>query len=350
MNERAFDKAALLSALEDYSQLNALLTRAALEVLRRRLVKKGRCPGWSQQLETIVEMLMLGIPQRADFHVNEIRGPVARLTAIPLPLPVKITPVNAGGVPGEWVQTWRNPPTRVVLYLHGGGYIAGSPRTHRLLTAEIARRAATRLLVIDYRLAPEHPFPAALVDAQQAYRWLLAQGLPAQRIVVAGDSAGGGLAVALLLALREAGLPLPGGAICLSPWFDLAVAGDTIERNAQTDYLNSAVLRGAAHFYLAGVDPHTPLASPLYADLHGLPPMLVQAGSAEVLLDDAQRFVAQAQQAGVDVRLEIGEQMIHVWQFFHLIAPQARQALRSIGQFIQEVTNERQEPPVGLFN
>lgn len=320
--------------------LNTLLTRAALEVLRRRLAKQGRCPGWSQQFETIVEMLALGIPQRMDFQVNEIRGPVNRLAAIPLPLPVKITPVLADGVPGEWVQTRRCAPKRVILYLHGGGYIAGSARTHRLLTAEIARRAATRLLAIDYRLAPEHPFPAAVEDARRAYEWLLTQDLAPQQIVLAGDSAGGGLAVALLLSLRAAGLPLPAGAVCLSPWFDLALTGASLAVNGRTDYLNEQVLRGAAHFYLAGADPHTPLASPMYADLQGLPPMLVQVGAAEALLDDGQQFVRRAQAAGVNVRLEVGEQMVHVWQFFHLLVPQARQALRSIAQFIQEVADE----------
>jgi acetyl esterase/lipase len=247
-----------------------------------------------------------------------------------------VEPTNAGGVPAEWLRTLGGGERGVILYLHGGGYRMGSIRTHRDLAFRMARASGCRALVIDYRLAPEHPFPAALEDAQAAYRWLLADGCPRGDIVVAGDSAGGGLVVALLVKLRDDGAPLPAAAVCLSPWVDLTLGGESVVTRAELDPIlskeSSAV---AAGMYLGGADPRHPLASPLYADLRGLPPLLIQVGTAEVLHDDAVRLAARAREAGVRAELEIWEDMIHIWQFFAFVLPEGRQAIERIGEFIR---------------
>jgi acetyl esterase/lipase len=204
------------------------------------------------------------------------------------------------------------------------------------MTAEIARATGGRLLSLDYRLAPEHPYPAALEDTWLGYQWLLEQGYDPAQIVLAGDSAGAGLCLALLLRLRDAGLQLPAGAICLAPWFDLAVEGESVRTNARIDYLNEVLLRGAAQMYLADTHPYTAHASPLYADLRGLPPLLLQVGTGDLLLDDTKRFAARAQAAGVDVTVTLAEEMVHCYQFFYHISSEARQAVRQIERFVQE--------------
>jgi acetyl esterase/lipase len=231
-----------------------------------------------------------------------------------------------------------------VLYLHGGGYVSGSPRTHRALAGEISHAAATRLLLPAYRLAPEHPFPAALEDAWVAYWWLLNQGAQPGQMVVAGDSAGGGLALALLVALRDAGLPLPAGLVCISPWVDLTLHSASVHANDGRDYLNGAAIRAVAALYLNGRDPHEPLASPLFADLHGLPPLLIQAGTAELLLDDSKRLARRAAAAGVAVELELWENMVHVWHFLYPFEAKARHAIRRIGCFVRERTARDDAP------
>ncbi len=246
------------------------------------------------------------------------------------------TAVSANGVPGEWVEVSESEPDRVLLYLHGGGYTLCSPETHRGLVARLSRVARTRALVIDYRLAPEHPFPAAVEDAEAAYRWLLATGQPAEKIVIAGDSAGGGLTAALLLAIRDAGLPRPAGAALLSPWTDLALTGWSMLTKADEDPMlrpDSAML-GARH-YLGETIPTHPLASPLYANLAGLPPLFVQVGDKEILLDDSRRFVEKARNAGTDATLEVWPGMPHVFQAFPQL-PEAHEAVTHMGTFLAE--------------
>src|SRR5438552_1164232 len=208
-----------------------------------------------------------------------------------LPADASVEAVDAGGVPAEQVTVAGADGTRTILYLHGGGYCIGSPRTHREFAARLARAADATVVLIDYRLAPEHPFPAAAEDATAAYRWLLGRGQAPARLVVAGDSAGGGLTVATLVSLRDQGVVLPAAAVCLSPWVDLEASGESMTTKAGADPLidREGLDQMAAH-YLGGADARTPLASPLYADLAGLPPVLIQVGTAEVLLDDAVRL------------------------------------------------------------
>ena len=254
-------------------------------------------------------------------------------------VPATYKRVNAGGVTAEWVTAEGVPESRVVLYLHGGGYIIGSTRTHRPLMAELSRASGARVLGLDYRLAPEHPFPAPIEDAVAAYRWLLNEGYDPARIAVAGDSAGGGLAVAALVQLRYVGLPMPGAAVCISPWVDMEGLGESMESRADADpMVGKEGLLLSAKTYLGGSDPRAPLAAPLYADLRGLPPTLIQVGDAEVLLDDSTRLAGIAREAGVHVEMDVWDDMIHVWHLFAPILPEGRQALSQAGEFIKKHT------------
>lgn len=249
-----------------------------------------------------------------------------------LPAGAQRRPVDVNGVPGAWFER-ADPEAGALLYLHGGAYALGSIHVYRELLARLV--CATRLpaLAIDYRLAPEHPYPAALEDATRAYRWLLDQGFAAERIIIAGDSAGGGLALATLVALRASETPLPAGAVCLSPWTDLALTGDSIHSQARADpILTPQSLEQYARYYAGEHDRTAPLISPLYADLRGLPPLLIQVGTAEILLDDARRCAEAARAAGVEVTLEVWDGMCHVFQMFAFF-PETKQALRQITAF-----------------
>ena len=244
--------------------------------------------------------------------------------------------INAGGVSADRVITPASRPNRHVLYRHGGAYRLGAPSTYRHFTWRIASAAQARVMVIDYRLAPEHPFPAALEDAVSYYCWLLAEGADPRQIAVIGDSAGGGLALALLLKLRDSGLPLPAAAVVLSPWTDLALTGASITLNAKFDAMVHAedVPKFAAD-YLAGADPRHPYASPLYGDPTGLPPTLIQVGSEEVLRDDAVRMAERMQRAHCQAELQLWPGMPHVWHLFAPILPEAREAIVEISKFLQ---------------
>jgi acetyl esterase/lipase len=290
----------------------------------------------SPELGMIIDMLKARQPQ-ADVSVTDMRAGIEALASIaPLPDDVTYEPVDAGGLPAEWVTAPGARRENVILYLHGGGYVIGSIKTHRELAARLSRAAAARVLLIEYRLAPEHPHPAAVDDATTAYRWLLGSGVAPSRLVIGGDSAGGGLTVATLVALRDAGQPLPAAGVCLSPWVDLEGVGEWMATKAAVDpMVQRDPLRKMAAMYLAGQDPHTPLAAPLYADLSGLPPLLIQVGTAETLLDDSTRLAERARQAGVAVTLETWEDMIHVWQAFASVLPEGQQAIERIGAFIQ---------------
>ncbi|NWG19144.1 MAG: alpha/beta hydrolase [Chloroflexi bacterium] len=253
----------------------------------------------------------------------------------PLPIDIDINPLTIDGMRAEWVCAAPLIPRQVVLWLHGGGFFAGSCLTHRDLAARIARASGACILLPEYRLAPEHPFPAALDDAVQAYAWLREQGVAPGHIILGGDSAGGGLALALLLRLRATGQALPAGAALLSPWVDLALTGATLTTHAARDPLCSAEgLQLAAHRYLGSANPRNPVVSPLYGKLHDLPPLFIQVGGDEVLLDDAQRLARYAREAGVPVVLEIWEGMWHVWHGWAAELPEARQAIERIGAWL----------------
>lgn len=248
---------------------------------------------------------------------------------------VTLTPIDAGSVPAEWSAAPGAAADAVLLYLHGGGYVLGSIASHRHLVTELGRVAGVRTLALDYRLAPEHPFPAAVEDALAGYRWLLAQGIAPGRIAVAGDSAGGGLTLALLLALKSEALPQPAAAVAISPWVDLAGTGASMIAKAAADPMvqKDGLMMMAAQ-YLGGADAATPLASPLHGDLSGLAPLFIQVGSEETLLDDAIRLAGAAGAAQVPVRLEVAPEMIHVWHYFHPMLGAARDAIASAGAFI----------------
>lgn len=294
----------------------------------------------SQQLEIVLQLIRANplLETGTQATIEEGRASFERaVSIIPLPPDVVCQPVEANGVPGEWISTRGADDSCVIYYLHGGGYAIGSVNTHREMISRIARAAGARAFAINYRLAPEHPFPAAVEDAVAAYRWLLESGVSPARVVIAGDSAGGGLALATLLALRDAGVPLPAAAVCISPWTDLAVTGATMDTKAAVDPMirKDDAIEGAK-LYLAGADPKTPLASPLYADLSGLPHLLIQVGTSETLLDDSVRVAERARAAGIDVTLEQWDEMIHVWHFFAFILPEAQQAIARIGEFVRE--------------
>jgi acetyl esterase/lipase len=253
---------------------------------------------------------------------------------LPAPADVVFRPDTIGGIAGEWAEapdTGEAAP--VLLYLHGGGYFACSPRTHRPITGAFAK-AGLRVFVPDYRLAPEHPYPAAVEDARAAWHGLRAGGHDAGEITVAGDSAGGGLALALMLALRDGGHALPAAAALFSPWTDLAGTGESITTNRQREAMFWAPgLADGAGFYLGGADARTPGISPLYADLRGLPPLLIHAGDREILRDDSTRLAEKAREAGVAVEARIWPVVPHVWQLAAFV-PEARESLRRAAEFL----------------
>jgi acetyl esterase/lipase len=290
-----------------------------------------------QQLDTIIQMLRARPIAQAP-TIEQTRAGFEQMAGLfPVDAEVKREPIQAGGVPSEWVSAPDADAGRAVLYLHGGGYVIGSINTHRALAARLSRAAKARVLVIDYRLAPEHPHPAAVDDAVAAYRWMLSTGLKPTRIAVAGDSAGGGLTVATLVAIRDAKLATPGASACLSPWVDLEGIGESMTTKAAVDpMVQKEGLIGMAKAYLGGKDPRTPLAAPLYADLSGLPPLLIQVGTAETLLDDSTRIAERARKAGVKVTLEPWENMIHVFQLFAPMLDEGQQAIDKIGAFVRE--------------
>jgi monoterpene epsilon-lactone hydrolase len=250
--------------------------------------------------------------------------------------PVTCERVSAGGVDGEWISPAYAPEDKAVLYLHGGGFRIGSVSSHRALIARIALASGCRVLAINYRLAPEHRFPAALDDAIAAYRWMLDRGLKSGNVAFAGDSAGGNLVLAAMLALRERRLALPVSAVLMSPWTDLAATGASYVSRAEADPIHQRpMILALARNYLGGQgDPYDPLVSPLYADLGGLPPLMIQVGDRETVLDDSVMFADMARAAGVDVNLEVWDGMIHVFQMFGAELPEAHQAIASIAGFL----------------
>lgn len=249
---------------------------------------------------------------------------------------ISLQAASIEGIPVEWSLAPGSDSSRVLLFFHGGGYCSGSIASHRGMVVEAGRAAGARTLAVGYRLAPEHPFPAALEDARAAYAFLLEQGIAPHKIALGWDSAGGGLSLALMTALRDSNRPLPGCAWLVSPWVDLEMTGESLLTKADADPLiQKPYLEELAAAYLGGSDPANPLVSPLHADLSGLPPLLVQVGSAETLLDDAVRISSRAGAADVPVTLEIWPHMIHAWHLWAAMLEDGRRALKSAGSFIR---------------
>lgn len=265
-----------------------------------------------------------------------------------VPSEISITPAHIAGVPGEWLRSTSRAHGATLLYLHGGGYFGCSAETHRPITTYYARHGF-QVFAPDYRLAPEHPFPAAVEDATVVYRGLLASGCAAKQVAVSGDSAGGGLSIALLLTLRAGGTPMPAAAALFSPWTDLAATGESIRSNVRRCAMfNGADIGPTARYYLGNTDPRNPLASPLYADLAGLPPLLVHVGADETLRDDSTRLAERARSAGVPVELRVFAVVPHAWQLLPHRLPEARESLRESVAFLRRhagaPVGEKREP------
>jgi acetyl esterase/lipase len=315
-----------------------LIASVSVLVFFRRLFRGPRVKGWGWGLEMLAATLRHEtrrqapmVPARVRAHMldapvpRSVQGKLERTTGVIGDVPVEVLTPHGWQVGG---------PT--VLYLHGGGYVICTPGTHRDLTSRIAVASRARLVVADYRLAPEHPYPAALDDADAVWRALSTEPGP---MAVAGDSAGGGLCLGLMLRLREARQPLPLAGALISPWVDLTLSQASIEAHVH-DYLDKDALERFAAHYLQGVDPRTPEVSPMLADLTGLPPLLVLTGDAEVFYDEDVRFAAAAESAGVDVTLHVGQGMVHAWPAFAAVLPQGREALEMTGAFLQDRLGE----------
>jgi epsilon-lactone hydrolase len=289
------------------------------------------------------ELLRLGLrllknrDARRQVTIATVRRRLERIERI-VPRPPKdtqTTAVDAGGVRAVRIAVRQARSDRCVLYFHGGGYAFGTAKLCRDFTWRIGAAAHACVIYFDYRLAPEHPFPAAVEDAATVYRWLEGRFDP-RRIAFMGESAGGGLVLATLLKLRDEGLPLPGAAVAVSPWTDLALTGPSLQSNAAADpMLNAAHLPALAHGYLAGVDPRHHYASPLYGDGSGLPPTLIHVGSDEILRDDAVRMADKLRAAGCEAEIEVWPRMPHAWHLYARILPEGRRAMEKIGAFLQ---------------
>src|SRR5262249_38263306 len=282
-----------------------------------------------------VRELLRSKPRPAGFSERRERLDAIGSTA-PLARDISLEPIDANGVPAEWSLAPGSDASRVLLFFHGGRYCSGSIVSHRSMVTEAGRAARARTLALAYRLAPEHPFPAALEDARAAYGLLLDQGIAPSKMAIGGDSAGGGLTLALMTMLRDALQPLPACAWLVSPWVDLQMTGASLAEKAQVaPLISKPYLEELASAYLAGPDPSNPLAPPLHAEPAGLPPLLVQVGSAETLLDDAVRITRRAGAADVQIKLEIWPHMIHAWHLWAAQLEEGRRAIASAGAFIR---------------
>jgi len=293
----------------------------------------------SQELNTVLEMIRNRSAETRK-TTDDNRLSYERIMAtLPMDDDIETERVGVNGVPAEWISAPESEDDRVVLYLHGGGYLFGSVRTHRVMLAHLARAAKARVLALDYRLAPEIPFPAPVEDSVSAYRWLLSQGIAPEKMAIGGDSAGGGLTIAALVALRHVGEPMPAAGVCISAWADMEATGQSYTTNAEADpSVSKERILNIAGVYMNGKDPRAPLASPIHADLTGLPPLLLQVGSIEVLLDDSTMLKSRAEEAGVSVEMEVWDDMPHVWHHYAPILPEARKAIGRIGEFVLQHT------------
>ena len=311
---------------------------STLYISVRRLVKGPQFPNWSWSLETSTHFLKTQAAIAFDMpsHTDGREYEDALLFGSPAVSQVRIDPVNSV-VEGHWYQPLSETNAVTVLYLHGGGYAYYS-KSHQNLISLVTLAAKSRTFALDYPLIPEHPYPAQLEAAMAAYKWLLETGVAPERLVVAGDSAGGNLTVALLLSLRDAHLPLPALGICLAPWTDLANSGASMTTNEPSDWLAKRMPERWAQWFCQGADPANPLISPIHADLRGLPPIYIQAGSAEILHDMIRTFAERAKQQDAPIQLEVWPNMTHDFQAFGDIIPESKEALRRIGEVVRDRT------------
>jgi acetyl esterase/lipase len=314
------------------------LVRTGVATGLRRLRHGPLRPGWSFMFEATVafmkatneRIVRLDAPtQRAETELLAQNTPALKQ--------VRREPVEAGGVPGEWFHPPQVRGQGVVLYLHGGAYVYGSTRTHGDLIARLALGTGLRVLAPNYRLAPEHPFPAQVEDAVAVYRWLLGTGVKPEQVVFAGDSAGGGLAVAAMLSLRAQGQPQPAGGVVVAPWVDIECNGASMESNAAYDWGDRPMLLHWAKWFIGAGDPRHPLASPLYADLRGLPPLFIHVGSAELQLEDGRNFAEKARAQGVKTELVVWPEMIHNFQTFGDAFPESVRGTARLCEDIQSL-------------
>jgi len=307
-----------------------------IEVNKKIITRAANHKGFlefSYEILSYEEMVLLAKYLRftSDFTAD------IRLKEAPIPEDIKIEAVDAGGVPAEWQTIPGAIEERVLLYFHGSAMIIMSPKTHRRLTVEIAKITNMRVLSVDYRLAPEHPFPAGLEDCTDVYKWLLSTGIKPENIIIAGDSAGGNLTLASLLKLKDDGILLPAATIVLSPGTDNTEESKTFYENAETDALASGGILWCITAYLAGKDPYNPLISPVFGDLKGLPPLLIQVSKSEILYDHSTRLFERAKIADVNVTLQEWDNMPHVFHFYFDQLPESREAINKIGDFVQKI-------------
>lgn len=316
-------------------ELAGLVARSQAGALARRVARGPRRPSWSLRTELVaaaMRAVVLGSKRRGVHWLRDAQA------AAPAPSAaakrVRFEPVDAGGVPAVWCLPPGPPPRRTIVYFHGGGYVIGSHRTHRDLLARLALGAEARVLAVDYRLAPEHRFPAAHDDCLAATRWTLAQGVAPADLALAGDSAGGALAVATLCSLRDAGEPLPAAAALLCPWTDPLAEGGSMDANEDADFGDRELLVGWIDEYAPGDAARDPRVTVLRADLAALPPLLVQAGGGEILRDQIEAFVARARTAGVEVHLDLAQDLFHDWQLQAELLPEGARAVDEVAAFL----------------
>jgi epsilon-lactone hydrolase len=304
-------------------------------------------PSWQSALFARLTRMARPRSVGSDGDVDELRRQYGYLSDRfgPVPAGVSFEPAQIGPIKGEWVRSPEFTAPRLILYFHGGGYVSVSPESHRPLIARLCLASQATAFSLAYRLAPEFGFPSGLRDGIDAYRYLIQHGVAASSIVLAGDAAGGGLAFALLLAIRNAGLPMPAGCVAMSPWADLSLSGWSMLQNVKSDAaLSWELLFVSARHYLRKNSPADPYASPVFAKFHDFPPIRVHAGSLEILRDDASRIGERAAEAGVSVSVEIYDGMQHVFQASPYV-PEARVSLGRLGQFIRARTPETADSP-----
>ena len=314
----------------------ALIRLVSLGVAVRRRFLGPRRASWSPDLEAAFAVLHGWAGLSSWMPVTVQRRGARMVTRVsPHARTSRFEAARLAGVSGHWCERDDVDSKRVLLYLHGGGYTFGGLDTHRDLVSRLAQACRARVFLLEYRLAPEDPFPAAPEDCLAAYRALLDQGTEPEHLVVGGESAGGGLTLSTLVSARDQGWPLPAAGVLISPWLDLTSESPSIRRNSGTDYLNLRMLEACARAYTTEAERRDPRASPLFAELSGLPPLLVQAGDAEAILDDATRIAHLSRRAGVETTLEVWPDMIHAWHIFASFVPEGDQAIARVGEFVR---------------